>query len=72
MRPNHLKGKLKADQPALGCSVMFPSPQNMLLWTTTGFGYTAANCMSWMDEAGFHDTRVGSLVAGQSMIIGVK
>jgi hypothetical protein len=37
MRPNHLKGKLKAGQPALGCSVMFPSPQIVEMLGHAGF-----------------------------------
>jgi len=48
MRPNHLKGKLKAGQPALGCSVMFPSPQivemlgHMATVVHSSFRYTQA------------------------------
>jgi hypothetical protein len=48
------------------------SSLNMLVWTAAGFGYTGADCMEWMREAGFHKTRVESLVAGQSMVIGFK
>jgi len=48
------------------------SSLNMLVWTATGFGYAAADCTEWMREIGFHETRVESLVAGQSMIVGMK
>ena len=27
MKPNRMKAKLLAGEPALGCSLMFPSPQ---------------------------------------------
>jgi hypothetical protein len=27
MKPNHMKAKLLSGKPALGCSLMFPSPQ---------------------------------------------
>jgi hypothetical protein len=48
------------------------SSLNMLVWTAAGFGYSGAECMSWMREAGFGDTRLEPLVAGQSMIFGRK
>jgi hypothetical protein len=48
------------------------SSLNMLLWTNAGFGYGAAECAGWMREAGFGDTRVEPLVAGQFMVIGQK
>jgi hypothetical protein len=48
------------------------SSLNMLLWTNAGFGYGGAECADWMREAGFDDTRVEPLVAGQSMVIGQK
>jgi hypothetical protein len=48
------------------------SSLNMLVWTAAGFGYSGAECMSWMREAGFVSTRVEALVAGQSMVIGNK
>ena len=31
---------------------------NMLIETAEGFDYTAADCMGWMKEVGFHETRV--------------
>ena len=36
------------------------------------FGYTGADCMGWMREAGFQKTRVEPLVAGQSLVVGFK
>jgi hypothetical protein len=48
------------------------SSLNMLVWTAAGFGYSGAECMSWMREAGFGDARLEPLVVGQSMIIGRK
>src|SRR5437588_10422824 len=44
MRPNHLKGKLKAGQPALGCSVMFPSPQLVEMLGHAGFDWVLLDC----------------------------
>jgi hypothetical protein len=48
------------------------SSLNMLVWTTAGYGYTGADCMEWMQEAGFQRMRVEPLVAGQSMVVGYK
>jgi hypothetical protein len=45
---------------------------NMLIETDGGFDYTGADCMSWMKEAGFRDTRVEHLVGPDSMVIGIK
>jgi O-methyltransferase domain/Dimerisation domain len=45
---------------------------NMLLETPGGFDYTGADCMGWMQEAGFHSTRVEHLVGPDSMVIGIK
>ena len=45
---------------------------NMLIETPGGFDYTGADCMSWMKEAGFRDTRVQHLVGPDSMVIGIK
>jgi 4-hydroxy-2-oxoheptanedioate aldolase len=44
MRPNHLKGKLKAGKPALGCSVMFPSPQIVEMLGHAGFDWVLLDC----------------------------
>jgi hypothetical protein len=48
------------------------SSLNMLIWTAAGFGYTAADCIAWMQETGFYEVRVEPLVAGLSMVIGRK
>jgi SAM-dependent methyltransferase len=45
---------------------------NMLIETPGGFDYTGADCRSWMEEAGFRETRVEHLVGPDSMVIGVK
>lgn len=45
---------------------------NMLIETPGGFDYTGADCMSWMQEAGFRQARCEHLVGPDSMVIGVK
>ena len=45
---------------------------NMLIETPGGFDYTGADCVSWMREAGFRETRVEHLVGPDSMVIGIK
>jgi len=45
---------------------------NMLIETPGGFDYTGADCMSWMKEAGFRETRVEHLLGPESMVIGIK
>jgi len=45
---------------------------NMLVETPGGFDYTAADCIGWMHEAGFHSTRVEHLVGPDSMVIAIK
>lgn len=45
---------------------------NMLIETPGGFDYTGAECMAWMKEAGFRETRVQHLVGPDSMVIGIK
>jgi len=45
---------------------------NMLIETPSGFDYTGADCMGWMKEAGFRETRVEHLVGPDSMVIGIK
>jgi O-methyltransferase involved in polyketide biosynthesis len=44
----------------------------MLLETTDGFDYTAAECQEWMREAGFSATRVEHLVGPHSMVVATK
>ncbi len=45
---------------------------NMLIETPGGFDYTGGDCMGWMKEAGFRETRVEHLVGPDSMVIGIK
>jgi len=45
---------------------------NMLIETPGGFDYTGADCMEWMQEAGFRKTRVEHLSGPDSMAIGIK
>jgi hypothetical protein len=45
---------------------------NMLVETPAGFDYTGADCMSWMKDAGFRETRVEHLVGPDSMVVGIK
>jgi hypothetical protein len=44
----------------------------MLLATRDGFGYTGAQCLSWMSDIGFRDRYVQPLVGPDSMIVGLK
>lgn len=45
---------------------------NMLIETRGGFDYTFADCMGWMKDAGFRQTRAEHLVGPDSMVIGIK
>ena len=45
---------------------------NMLIETPGGFDYTGADCMGWMKDAGFKDTRVEHLIGPDSMVVGIK
>src|SRR5205085_11875836 len=45
---------------------------NMLIETKGGFDYTASDCVSWMKEAGFKETRVQHLALPDTMVVGVK
>ena len=44
----------------------------MMIETHGGFDYTGADCMGWMHDAGFRETRVEHLTGPDSMIIGIK
>ena len=44
MKPNTMKAKLQAGQPALGCSVMFPSPQMVEMLGYAGFDWVLLDC----------------------------
>jgi hypothetical protein len=48
------------------------SSLNMLLMTSGGFDFTAAECIGWMRETGFRNLRADSLTNEQLMIVGVK
>ncbi len=45
---------------------------HMLIETPGGFDYTGADCMGWMKEAGFRETRVEHLVGPDSMVVGIR
>jgi hypothetical protein len=45
---------------------------NMLIETPGGFDYTGADCLGWMREAGFKDTRIQRLQGPYSMAVGLK
>jgi hypothetical protein len=45
---------------------------NMLIETREGADYTGADCIGWMNEAGFRETRVEHLLGPDSMVIGIK
>ena len=45
---------------------------NMLIETPGGFDYTGRDCMAWMADAGFRETRVEYLTGPDSMVIGIK
>ncbi len=45
---------------------------NMLIETPGGFDYTGEDCMGWMREAGFRETRVEPLPGPNSMVVGIK
>lgn len=45
---------------------------NMLIETPGGFDYTGADCIGWMQEAGFHDAYVEHLTGPDSMVVGFK
>jgi hypothetical protein len=45
---------------------------NMLIETPGGFDYTGQDCMEWMKEVGFRETRVEHLLGPESMVIGIK
>lgn len=45
---------------------------NMLIETKAGFDYTGAECIGWMREAGFKETRVEQICGPDSMVVGFK
>jgi hypothetical protein len=48
------------------------SSLHMLLVSAGGFDFTGADCVGWMRETGFRETRVEPLTADQSMVVGIK
>lgn len=48
------------------------SSLNMLIMTTGGFDFTAADCTGWMSDAGFRNPAVQPLTSDQTMITGFK
>ena len=45
---------------------------NMLIETSAGFDYTAADCQAWMRQAGFRETYLEHLAGPDSMIVAIK
>src|SRR5664279_1283255 len=45
---------------------------NMLIETPGGYDYTGAECIGWLKEAGFRETRVEHLLGPDSMVVGIK
>jgi hypothetical protein len=45
---------------------------NMLIESPGGFDYSGADCIAWMKEAGFRETRVEHLVGPDAMTVGIK
>jgi O-methyltransferase domain/Dimerisation domain len=45
---------------------------NMLIETREGSDFTAADCMGWMQDAGFKKTSLEHLIGPDSMIVGTK
>ena len=45
---------------------------HMMIETFGGFDYTGADCMEWMRDAGFGETRLEHLVGPDSMVVGIK
>jgi hypothetical protein len=60
------------DDTRQGCSHCMLSSLNMLIQTTGGSEYTAAECSGWMRAAGFTATQVVPLAAMQTAMIGTK
>jgi len=45
---------------------------NMLIETQSGFDYTAADCRSWLADAGFRHSYAEPLAGPDSMVVGIK
>ena len=61
--------KIDAERRAKTAGML--SSLNMLIMTDGG-SFSAADCVGWLQEVGFHETRVESLTYEQSMIVGFK
>ena len=48
------------------------SSLNKLIMTASDFDFTAADCIGWIQGAGFRDMRVEPVGTGQSMIVAKK
>jgi 4-hydroxy-2-oxoheptanedioate aldolase len=44
MKPNRMKAKIAAGEPALGCSLMFPAPQLVEMLAYAGFDWVLLDC----------------------------
>src|SRR3954447_5637777 len=44
MRPNRMKALIQSGRPALGCSLMFPSPQIVEMLGHAGFDWVLLDC----------------------------
>ena len=45
---------------------------NMLIETPGGFDYSGADCIGWLQQAGFKDCKVQHLLGPDSMVVGIK
>jgi hypothetical protein len=63
--------RLIDDERKLNVSSLLAS-LHMLIMTEGGFDFSAAECVSWMNEVGFHDSRITPLTSAHSMIVGLK
>jgi hypothetical protein len=45
---------------------------HLLLESPGGFGYTGADCLGWLADAGFRDCRVEALAGQEFMVLGFK
>ena len=50
MKPNRMKEKIARGEPALGCSVMFPSPQVVEMLGYAGFDWVLIDCEHGSDR----------------------
>jgi hypothetical protein len=59
------------DERRTGAAALLMS-LNMLIMTTGGFDFSAADCIEWMRETGFRELRTEQLIGDQSMVVGIK